>query len=352
MTSPAYSRPAVFALIAVLLAFGLGEAGLRISGFSYQAGPVYMQFGYPNQQTLSRIFQRDPILFWNLIPNSTYLPDHIHINSKGFRGPEFRIEKPRGTIRIIALGDSCTFLGERSYPERLEEKLRKAFPGRSLEVINMAVPGYSSFQGLRLLERQAIMLRPDLVTVFFGWNDHWPSRGTKDRNQKAPGLRVAALQKVLGHLCIYQVIHWLVHEIQPHEKQENRVPIPDYKENLRQIVRLARGRKAEVILITAPTAAQKGAGLAPYLLAEGIIQDADSALAMHQEYNEAVRELANETKAALVDAASIFQDNPDPGFFWKDNMHLSEAGLEWLSGLIAHQIQVEELINTDFAVEE
>src|SRR5207244_4303724 len=39
------------------------------------------------------------------------------------------------------------------------------------EVLPLAVPGYSSHQGLAWLRRDLAGLRPDLVTLCYGWND-------------------------------------------------------------------------------------------------------------------------------------------------------------------------------------
>src|SRR5438093_278244 len=79
--------------------------------------------------------------------------------------------KPAGGFRIVCLGDSVTF-GFRvplvfpdkptvydpyaqPYPRLLEDRLRAANPGRWIEVIALAVPGYSSHQGRAWLQRAA-----------------------------------------------------------------------------------------------------------------------------------------------------------------------------------------------------
>jgi lysophospholipase L1-like esterase len=344
MKTPYRSRLLAFSIIAVILAFGLMEAGLRTAGFTYHAGPVYMQFGYPDPQALTRIFQPDPKLFWKLIPGSLYLPDRIRINSSGFRGHEFQLQKTPGTIRIVSIGDSCTFLGKKSYPARLEDKLRMAYPGKTVQVLNMAVPGYSSLQGLRILEKYSETLRPDIITVFFGWNDQWPCKGVTDKEQKVPGSLIASLGKILSHFRFYQAIHWLVDIIRPQKQNISRVPLHDFRQNLTEMVKLARKQNAKLLLITAPTAAKQGSELAPYLLAEGIIQDADHALYLHEKYHQAVRDIAADTGSHLVDAAGLFEENPRQDFFWKDNIHLSEPGLEWLANIIANKIQTQRLI--------
>ncbi len=111
----------------------------------------------------------------------------LSTNAQSFRGDYPITTKPRGTLRIICLGDSVTF-GYRvpvvwpdkpteyhpawlPYPMLLEKQLRDANLGRRIEVITMAVPGYTSHQGLAWLRRDIDYLEPDLVIASFGWND-------------------------------------------------------------------------------------------------------------------------------------------------------------------------------------
>ncbi len=99
----------------------------------------------------------------------------LHTNSKGLNAREVTYEKPRGTFRIVALGDSSTFgwgvNTDEIYPHVLEETLRERHPGAGVEVVNLGVCGYSSFQGLILLEREALRYDPDVVTLSYGSND-------------------------------------------------------------------------------------------------------------------------------------------------------------------------------------
>src|SRR5204862_4973764 len=72
---------------------------------------------------------------------------HIRINSLGFRGDEIARVKPAGTLRLAVLGASTTFNAEVSSNEatwthQLQQKLRTAYPGVGLEVINTALSGY------------------------------------------------------------------------------------------------------------------------------------------------------------------------------------------------------------------
>src|SRR5690606_12738629 len=101
----------------------------------------------------------------------------VHTNGRGFRTPAFEDRPAAGVLRIVALGDSSTFgWGVEhfaAWPERLRSALARRWnlPRGRIEVINLGVPGYSSFQGRVLLERTALGLAPDLVVWSYLAND-------------------------------------------------------------------------------------------------------------------------------------------------------------------------------------
>jgi len=158
-----------------------------------------------------RIFEGDPLLFWRLAPSLrdvVWDQTPVTTNAQGLRYDHDVAGKPPGAFRILCLGDSVTFgfrvplvflkrPQERDpswlpYPARLEKALRAANPGRTIEVIPLAVPGYSSHQGLSWLRRDLLRYRPDVVTLLYGWNDV-SLRGVSDADaMKADRLDVLA----------------------------------------------------------------------------------------------------------------------------------------------------------------
>jgi lysophospholipase L1-like esterase len=137
-----------------------------------------------------RIFEGDPLLFWRLKPNlhnAIWDFTVVSTNAQGLRHDRALGRKAAGSLRIVCLGDSVTFgyrvpvvfpdhpeawdTDARPYPMLIERRLRAANPGREIEVVTLAVPGYTSQQGLAWLQREIAALDPDLVTLCFGWND-------------------------------------------------------------------------------------------------------------------------------------------------------------------------------------
>jgi lysophospholipase L1-like esterase len=230
-----------------------------------------MQVADPQQ---SAIFEGDPLLLWRLKPNL----DHaywdftvVSTNAQHFRADYPIGAKPAGTFRIVCLGDSVTF-GYRvppvwperptdynpewqPYPVLLEKELRRANLNRSIEVFPMAVPGYTSHQGLAWLRRDIDYLKPDLVIASFGWNDVSAS-DVPDREAIDTRWWPVAIRWLIDYSQAFaHATRWL--RSRNHVKAGGRVPVPrvsqnEYIENFDAIVRLAREHGAAVIVIGAP----------------------------------------------------------------------------------------------------
>jgi hypothetical protein len=101
---------------------------------------------------------------------------HATLNSLGYRGKNFQLDKPKGVKRILMIGDSMTFgwgLDDKdTYPLHLEDDLRSS--GYSnIEVINGGyVGGLSPDSFYIYLKKHGLLLKPDLIVVnIFVWND-------------------------------------------------------------------------------------------------------------------------------------------------------------------------------------
>ena len=98
------------------------------------------------------------------------------INSRGWRGPEVAPTFGPEELRILALGDSCTFgkgvLEADCWPRQLETLIAAELPvGRRVLVFNLGVNGYSSGHYQRLLEDWAQELKPHVVVIGYNIND-------------------------------------------------------------------------------------------------------------------------------------------------------------------------------------
>lgn len=155
------------ALVAVVIAFGLCEIGVRVL---YPAPPE------PAREP-QLLFQVDPEIGFTHVPNQMGFLDEglATINALGLRGELPEVPKPAGTIRVLAVGDSMTFgwgVGDnQTWCAELERLLRHAFPGQHIEVVNAGVAAYDLAREYKTLKRLAPRLRPDIVLVGLFWND-------------------------------------------------------------------------------------------------------------------------------------------------------------------------------------
>jgi lysophospholipase L1-like esterase len=152
-------------------------------------------------------FYYDPEIRYVYAPNQKGWIDDgfVNINSLGFRGRDVVVPKPPGHFRVVVIGDSVTMgwgvNDDETFSARLEQRLHKRFPGRSLDVVNLGVGGYDTRQEVTLLKRKVAQLQPDLVIVGFYSND--VPDALDDKEASAPGgTRIAVKNPEAG-----QVLH-------------------------------------------------------------------------------------------------------------------------------------------------
>ena len=263
-------------LFLALLIIGI-EAAARF--FLPQLPPLDVLVDSPSlQQDLggnkdSQLFVADPLLFWRVRPN---LQDVywdftvVSTNAQGLRHEGDVGRKHPGSFRIVCVGDSVTF-GFRvplvfpntppqsvdrtqfPYPQLTEKKLRAANPGKQIEVISLAVPAYTSHQGLNWLNRDIDWLEPDVVTVCFGWNDVC-LRPVSDRQSMLVDFTHVTARALLVHS--QAVTHFAKWRDRKPSKENSpggppvpRVSRDDYVANLLEISKLSRAHGAKVVLI-------------------------------------------------------------------------------------------------------
>jgi hypothetical protein len=117
----------------------------------------------------------------------------VHINKYGFRGPDYEYEKKPGTLRIAVFGGSSTFGfnasgEEKTWPGALEFKLKRRL-GMPVEVINLGLPGFSSFNSKINYLCFGRAFQPDAIIVYHTWNDIARFRDQEVRPYKSFGSR-------------------------------------------------------------------------------------------------------------------------------------------------------------------
>jgi lysophospholipase L1-like esterase len=352
------SRKALYAMVAVLLVLAALEGGLRLAGFRYLRVTTDMEFNYPRPGFIKAFFEIDKDLLYRIRPtvkqrflDLTWQPRFdLKIRDSRTFGP-----KPPGTARVIVLGDSSTYgvNTRRPWPRRLQERLdSRAGQGR-FQVVNLGVPGYTAFQGRRVLETRGQLLEPDAIVIYFGWNDHLLALGRADEDQEVGGATVVSVRNTLARSRIYQALSWLVAAARSWGGGEGtaageplrRVGPDAFRDELNRLADIANNLGAVPILCTYPTAfsvlAREGIPAPDWLplTHAGPGSDLDDVLRLQERYNDTVRAVAAERGIELVDLDSLFAggdlevlfDAPDG-----DLIHPADAGYDQVAARV-HQ---------------
>ncbi len=159
-----------FAIFAVLIV----GAVVLAAEFYFRFQPEYGRAG----------FSYDPVLFYRLTPGlvaqKPYAwgkegrePFVLRFNKQGFRGPDFKPEKPAGFKRILVLGDSYTagldYPDDEIFTTQLANQLNAA--GQKVEVLNASCPAWGADQQYLYWRDEGKALKPDLVVLVFSPND-------------------------------------------------------------------------------------------------------------------------------------------------------------------------------------
>ena len=147
--------------------------------------------------TITRL-SADQGLIYELQPNVDMEFGHkrLRTNAAGFRADrDVPTRKPEGALRIVGVGDSGMWGWNleqgQGYMEVMERHLNRQASGEvSVEALNLAVPGYNTFQELCMLREKGLAYDPDVVVI--GWcendfqlpffmysrRDHWKEPGS------------------------------------------------------------------------------------------------------------------------------------------------------------------------------
>lgn len=116
--------------------------------------------------------------------------------------------KPDGALRVFTFGGSATaglgYSPNATFARHLERMLRRALPGRVVEVVNLGIVALSSKQVQVLVDEACARYEPDLVIVYSGNNEFLEIHAEKYAASRATPLARAA--GVLARSRIYRVL--------------------------------------------------------------------------------------------------------------------------------------------------
>lgn len=114
----------------------------------------------------------------------------------GSNQPPFPLERPPGGLRVFVLGGSAAagwpyHLGDTNISALLQTKLRALYPGRPVEVVNMAAGTYGSHR-VRVILDEVLHYNPDVLVLYNGNNELLENLVFRPQVPPAPWDRSAA----------------------------------------------------------------------------------------------------------------------------------------------------------------
>jgi acyl-CoA synthetase (AMP-forming)/AMP-acid ligase II/lysophospholipase L1-like esterase/acyl carrier protein len=266
-------------------------------------------------------------------------------NSLGFRSPEIAPVPAPGELRIAVVGAS-TVAGvfaktdRETFPSLLEEQLRRAMPGRSVNVINAGVEGLMVSELDLLVERAIIPLRPSIALVYAGFNDM--ALICKASAPATPPLQPAPALGALPPWVMTSAV--LSKYALPLRQAPVRTGLVDpakffptsYGDSLGKVVSRLKAAGIEPVLMTVPRGFDAGDGavgrkLATTALVYNHCLDYDGMVKAANMFNRTIEEVAARHRVDLIELGKTMPRGPT---YFHDAAHFTSAGEHTASRMI------------------
>ncbi len=361
----ARTKKLVLALCSVAATLLAGEALIRASDHRRGIG-FFSSAGNPLAEAAPsvlpfRTFGFDP---YRTVGGRTFISDTWK--------RRFPLRKAEGTYRVVCFGGSTTAhrMNGRDYPGILQRLLREGANRKTIEVINAGNSGYTTAHSLILLGLDVLSWQPDLVVLSHNINDltalYFPGFRPDYWNKYRSGYfsvpdfseRYTWNNVLFQHARLYW---FLAAALRPHGFRDlaargraiRRAPYPEelvargeeiFRRNIETFVAIAKDRDIKVILGTQPHEPSeeffvRHMGYKPYNDV-ALYPPHGQHLDIHERYNEAIRDVAEERGVGLVDNARDFAGETR---YFIDHVHNSDEGLLKLAELYARFIHLAYL---------
>lgn len=282
----------------------------------------------------SILLNGDPWLLWSLRPGDhEELGVPVRINALGLRD---RDRGERARPRALALGDSSVYgFGVRDgevFTARLEERLPADF-------VNAAVPGYSSYQALNLLDMRGWALEPDLLLVGTLWSDNnFDSFSDADLLATYAGWEASsarATRVLLERSALFRWLDWTI-RVAPQGEWARKVGWQvggdDPRSGLRRVPIDAYARNLEAFCARMHA---QGGGVVFLLLPNREDVEPISGDPAWAPYRSVMRAVAERWDAPVVDGPRAFRaSGRSADALFIDQMHPTPAGHAALAGAV------------------
>lgn len=294
----------------------------------------------------------------------------METNALGFRfNQEITFPKLSDEIRIFCLGGSTTMGGgvpnPYTYPQVLNDLIDLE---DQVKVINAGVGGYRSIHLVEYYKKYIRPLKPDIVTIYSGWNDFEDNlRGYWKPNDPHGHALLTQLAKTSSFFTKFALggafmrFYFDFKRFNRTEKEDmdyhdrsrmlanakgNRWLV-EYRRNIRSLINLIREDQAIPLLIKFPAPQFEGASEEVKDFANKDLNMSDGwdvFVIVLEKIRRTMGELSTENSIKLIDVSTPFEkynkEYKEKFLYFVDRMHLNKAGNRLIAETILPELKV------------
>ena len=268
-----------------------------------------------------------------------YFSDHmLNLNSFGLRDNEL---DRNAHIKILALGDSCTFgwkvnTADMTYPALLERKLNRLMESSknrvTVDVMNAGVPSYTVYQGFQFyMKYLEPITKWDFVLVSYGWNETPGEELDIEfvlRNPPVENRVLSMLRDYAKRLRFYNLLESAWYQVRIGAVSDPYLLVAEqYKNNYLHLVKAIQRTGAKAVLS------------AVIIHPEDLTPKAERM----KKLNSIAREIAEQEGATWLDLNALFKSRNEL-LWWYDEYHYDHNGDEQVASSLA--LTLHKLIDT------
>ena len=333
----------------ILLALGASCFALLVCEIVLQfieQPPVTMRFQQDvneldqlGMKRLAEIVETDDQLFWKLAPNTSLSRGEgpffgVIANHQGLREDhEIPPQKPSDEMRVLFLGDSCTFgyglLHTEGYVDVAEQLLNKQL-NKPVECVNAGVPGYTLFQGWQFWKTFGNQLDPDIVVVCFGGNDMSSWDGMTDLQHYDQLMRLQP-PGILRNSSLCRRLWGVTQKTEPPRTRQRRVTPKDFQMLLGKLHDSITAADSKMILLIWP-----------------FLPQVAESRELRTDYQQQMMAFSQQRDVILLDLVPEFQklaDDYSAEALFLDQGHATVLG-NWQTGELVAALLTQHLKNS------
>lgn len=284
-----------------------------------------------------------------------------NVNSLGYRGPEWSIQKDKNVYRIVCVGDSVV-LGLRStktdadFPHQLEIILNQELKGKNIryEVLNAGLGSNNSSQSLYRLQNELLSYHPDMVIVSVGMNDinetnpYFPSSYHKEGFVRKLTKHSFLVRTWVGLLfkVIIPKIPLSQKELEAKKEVFSKFVPNLYFSNFTNMVKICKDKNVKIVFLTLAT-------LATNIHAEQHINKIRipsymRSLFLYQivirRYNENIHQVGLRENVPVIDLCNFFDNLPNADEYYVDHVHFNDTGYKLYAKKLAEELRGKKIL--------